>query len=344
MADFSPLAGLLDRATRILGLVGELADAIRRNELSPDDETQRPVAEAWKALLPAIVDVGESLPPDPHPVADWIREVGRVSKWFDGVLRKHGMAGGLFGFNCDGFIRVADEGQKLIRDMTATRDRFAFVDAPLGVDQLGIDTTPATPQPPIQFVEAASGSIPGIMANVPPRHDGTIELVASHLAKALQDAGHTLAAVQWAVHQLVRAGRLRPGVIEFELPSYGRMVGGIMRHLGGPDDRRIVWSGGGRSSIEIPAGKPAPYEHFKVTATEALWVWWHSWGVEQPKKSKPNAMEIIADPAGERHGKLAQSPDTDDRVLPGMASGFLGGAALADALGVHLSQRKMSLE
>ena len=38
-------------------------------------------------------------------------------------------------------------------------------------------------------------------------------MVASHLAKRLQDARHTLAAAQWAVHESVRAGRI------LELPS-----------------------------------------------------------------------------------------------------------------------------
>lgn len=145
MADSSPLAGLSDRAARILNLVGELADAIRVNEQSPNNETQRRVASAWKAMLPAIVEVGESLPSDPSPIADWIREVGRVSKWFDGELRKHGLADVLFRFNCDGFIRVADEGETLFREMAANRDPFAFVDSPAAVNPSGIDTTPAIP-------------------------------------------------------------------------------------------------------------------------------------------------------------------------------------------------------
>lgn len=160
MADSSPLAGLLDRAAQILNLVGELADAIRTNEHSPGDEIQRRVATAWNSLLPAIVEVGESLPPDPNPVGDWIRKVGRVSKWFDGAVRQHGLANVLFRFNCDGFIRVDEEGRALFKEMAAKRDPFAFVDAPAASSPLGIDTTPATPKPPIQFVEADSESAP----------------------------------------------------------------------------------------------------------------------------------------------------------------------------------------
>jgi hypothetical protein len=156
MADSSPLAGLLDRAARILKLVGELADAIQGNEHSPGDETQRRIATAWKALFPAIVEAGESLPSDPSPIADWIREVGRVSKWFDGAVRQHGLAEVLFRFNCDGFIRVADEGQSLFREMAAKHDPFAFVESPSASNPLGIGTTPATPKPPNQFAAVES--------------------------------------------------------------------------------------------------------------------------------------------------------------------------------------------
>jgi hypothetical protein len=127
----------LDRAAQILDLVVELADAIRDNEHSPGEESQRRVASAWKALRPAIIEVGESLPSDPNPVADWIREVGRVSKQFEGALRQHGLAHVLFWYNCASFDRVAHEGQKLFSEMAAKRYPFAFVDAPAASNPSG---------------------------------------------------------------------------------------------------------------------------------------------------------------------------------------------------------------
>lgn len=157
MADSSPSAGLSDRAAQILQLVGELADAIRANEHSSGDETLQRVASAWKSLLPAIVEVGESLPAGPDPVADWIREVSRVSKWFDDAARQHGLADVLFRFNCDGFLRVEEEGRALLNDMAANQDAFAVVDVEPVLSLL--DRYPATPAGHVAFLEMVRDEI-----------------------------------------------------------------------------------------------------------------------------------------------------------------------------------------
>ncbi len=85
----------------------------------------------------------------------------------------------------------------------------------------------------------------------------------------------------------------------------GGVVGGTMRHWGGRDDRRMEWSGGGKGTVGIPKGKPAPFDSFKVTATESLWTWWHSAAVESPNQSEP------AIKAGENDfiGRLLAGPD-----------------------------------
>jgi hypothetical protein len=142
-------------------------------------------------------------------------------------------------------------------------------------ESVEIDTTPTLPQPPRGLVESAAQKIPEILANVPPKQDGVIELIASHLAKRLQDAKHSLAAAHWAIHEAVQAGRLRAGTVEVELASFGRQVGRRAMY-GLPDTRRMEWTGGGKSTIAIPGGKPAPFDAFKVTATESLWTWWRS--------------------------------------------------------------------
>ena len=160
MADSSPSAGLSDRAAQILQLVGELADAIRANEHSSGDETLQRVASAWKSLLPAIVEVGESLPADPDPVADWIREVGRVSKWFDDAVRQHCLADVLFRFNCDGFLRVEEEGRALLNDMAANQDAFAVVNfEPVTPVFSLLDRFPATPAGHVAFLEMVRDEI-----------------------------------------------------------------------------------------------------------------------------------------------------------------------------------------
>jgi hypothetical protein len=142
-------------------------------------------------------------------------------------------------------------------------------------ESVEIDTTPTLPQPPRGLVESAAQKIPEILANGQPKRDGVIELIASHLAKRLQDAKHTLAAAQWAIHEAVQAGRMRACIVEVELPSFGSQVGRRAMH-GLPDTRRTEWTGGGKSPLAIPVGKPAPFDAFKVTATESLWAWWRS--------------------------------------------------------------------
>jgi len=151
-----------------------------------------------------------------------------------------------------------------------------------------IDTSPIVPRPPRELVESAAFAIPGILADVQPNHDGAIELVASNLVNKLRGAGHNLAAAQWAVHEAVQAGRLKPGRIEMHGPISGSRVGGAMRWVGGADDRHTVWTEGKRWTIEVPIGRPAPFESFKVIATEQLWEWWRTQS-EAASEAKPES-------------------------------------------------------
>lgn len=131
MADSSPPTGLLDRASHLLELVGELANGIREHIRLPVEEKQpcqRRIKSAWEALLPAVIEAGQSLPPDPNPVADWIRELGRVSRWFDDATQKQRLEEVLFQSDGDWFIGVAEKGRALLKQQTANRDPFAFVD------------------------------------------------------------------------------------------------------------------------------------------------------------------------------------------------------------------------
>lgn len=131
-----------------------------------------------------------------------------------------------------------------------------------------IDTTPTLPKPPTTLIDAAARAIPGVFANAVPKRAGACELVAAHLANRLQAAKNSLAAAQWAIHEAVQAGRLRAGTITRELPI-----------IGAPAHQ---WRGGGRGTKTIPKGKPAPFDCFKVVATEALWEWWRSLDVADP--------------------------------------------------------------
>ncbi len=233
MADSSPLAGLLDRAGKVFSLAGKLGRAFHEEhqgqgrQIAPSGWNHH--ATAFDEFCAALLDLRDAMqnPPDGFaPVAKPLLEAARIAKGIRVAMQRPD--GRTWAAHLEFFPHlnsVYEDGWRAIKEVTKTRrpdDPFAFVDEPAASNPLGIDTTPATPKPPIQFVEAAARDIPSIMANVPPRHDGAIELVASHLAKRLQDAWHTLAAAQWAVHESVRAGRLQPGLIEVEFPSVGR--------------------------------------------------------------------------------------------------------------------------
>jgi hypothetical protein len=159
------------------------------------------------------------------------------------------------------------------------------------------------------MVKSAAREIPAILANAKPQHDGTVEMIASHLAERLQDAKHTLAAAHWAIHELVREGRLEAGRIEMTMPMTGRPVG-RRGMFGMPDTRQIEWTGGERVTIAIPKDKPAPFDAFKVVATESLWKWWRSLDVT----SSPPVHELVNQ--SDRAPAVTQTEETP-AIAPG---------------------------
>jgi hypothetical protein len=281
MANSSALAGLLDRAGHVFHLASQLGRTFQdergsRGGLRQVDPTSwvrnQPTFNKYCA---AILDLRYAMqnPPDGFaPVAQALMKAAGVAKQIrDGMQTADGETWAAFLDFFPELNSVAAAGREAIKEVTkAPRvdDPFAFVDQAAAKGS-GIDTTPALPRPAQRFVESAARGIPSILANVEPKHDGTIELIASDLAKQLQDAGHTLAAAQWAIHETNQGGRLRTDVIEVEMPSIG---------IPGPGG--MVWHGGERGTIAIPEGMPAPFDSFKVTATESLWTWWRSFETE----------------------------------------------------------------
>jgi hypothetical protein len=89
---------------------------------------------------------------------------------------------------------VAASGQAAIRKVTEQLrldDPFAFVNQPAASDKI-IDTTPTMPKPPLGLVDSAMQAIPSILANVEPRQDAAIELVASELVEQLRGPAHAV--------------------------------------------------------------------------------------------------------------------------------------------------------
>lgn len=138
-----------------------------------------------------------------------------------------------------------------------------------------IDTTPITPEPPKPHVLAAMAQVPEILANVKPNYESEISLVGTTLVKKLQNDGHSLAASQWAIHQLVLDEMLLAKTIKTELPSFGkRRVVGFSHLYGGPKQVVTSWGGGGEAEVGIPNGAHTPFEYFRVVAVDKLWNWW----------------------------------------------------------------------
>lgn len=287
MADTSPLAGLLDRAGKVFLLAWRLGRTFQQ-ERGTEDGVRQIDPEGWDRHEPAfnefcaaVLDLRDTMQNPPEgfaPVAQSLLKAAGVAKQIRDAMRMaDGRAWASFLDFFPELNSVAASGREAIKEVTKARrlhDPFAFVDQPAKGKNTGIDTTPTLPKPPSGLIESAARAIPNILANVQPKH-GAIELVASHLAKRLQDDKHTLAAAEWAIHQAVQAGRLRAGLIEDTLPSFERQVG-RRGMFGMPDTRRGEWAGGERVTIVIPKGKPAPFNKFKVTATESLWEWWRS--------------------------------------------------------------------
>jgi hypothetical protein len=274
MADTSPLADLLDRAGNVFSLAWHLGRTFQEER-----ETGRIDPTAWDRHKPAfdefcaaVLDLRGAMqnPPDGFaPVAAALLKAASVAKRIRDVMQTaDGRDWATFRDFFPELNSVAVSVQEAIREVTKVwraEDPFAFVDQPAASRQPGIDTTPTCPKPPLALIELAERRIPGILANVQPNRDRAIELIASHLAKRLQYARHTLAAAQWAIHHAIKAGRLCARRVEAEFPS-----------VGVPGPGGMDWHGGGRGHIAIPQGKPAPFDSFKVVATESLWAWWRS--------------------------------------------------------------------
>jgi hypothetical protein len=333
MADTPPPAGLLDRAGRVFSLAAQLAHAFANECERQGDGLRRIDPAAWGRRQPAfdvfceaLLDLRDEMqnPPDGFaPVAEVLMEAARVAGRIRDVMQTtEGQTWQSFldfRFDLNSIVASGNEAIRAVTEARRPDGPFAFAGQPATVKGAGIDTTPAVPRPPATLVEAAARAIPGILANIQPDHDGAVGLEsAAHLASRVQKAGHTLAAAQWAIHEAVRAGRLRAGLVEVELPS----MGVPNPEWGGP---AIRWHGGGRGTKVIPKGKPTPFDCFKVVATQSLWTWWRSLDVTElggdrspagrfanPHEATP-AVTASADRQAGKH-RSASPASPEDRV------------------------------
>lgn len=286
MADTSPLAGLLDRAGLVFSLADQLGWAFQREREGQGKVVKVVDPTSWECHRPAfdefcaaVLELREPMqnPPDGFaPVAQALLDAARLAKQIRGVMQTtYGITWAQYLDFYPHLNKAAGAGRRAIREVKkALRldDPFAFVDRPATGKEVGIDTTPTPPKPPPSLIEEAARAIPEVLANIPPDREGTIGLeTAAHLVSLVQKAGHTRAAARWAVHEAVQAGRLRVGPVEAGVPH-------ILTSSSGPVPRGCK---------PIPSGKPAPFDCFKVVATESLCSWWNPGGGAGARTSNP---------------------------------------------------------
>jgi hypothetical protein len=131
----------------------------------------------------------------------------------------------------------------------------------IAVAQARLDTTPAKIKPPRALIDAAHRQIPASMSGIEQGHpdgwvekDGTVGMIAGVLAAQIRDAGHSVAAAEWAIHEFVEEGLLRVA-------------------LRWPD--RNALSELARDVADFDLTKPVPFSHFCVGSTPRLWEWWN---------------------------------------------------------------------
>ncbi|MEM9409743.1 MAG: hypothetical protein AAGA30_01435 [Planctomycetota bacterium] len=126
-----------------------------------------------------------------------------------------------------------------------------------------IDTTPSSPQPPESRIYAAMAAIPELLSNVEPDIKGEITVRAIDLVRALRKKEHSLTAAKWAIHRFVVEGKVKVDRVSVDLPAAFDGSGNLV-------------AGGGKGCIPLPQNKPAPFDAFRVIATDELWEFWRS--------------------------------------------------------------------
>jgi hypothetical protein len=157
-----------------------------------------------------------------------------------------------------------------------------------------IDTTPNSPLPLESQIDAAARCLPDALLKMPKEKgfgatdpgNGHWVVVAATLVKQLADEGHSTAAAEWAVNQMIQRDLLVPEIaakLERRIIGYRRdetrAVVKADRYFGShADDPRyqIPVFGAELRKPLAPPDRPVPYNFLLVTSTLALWAWWRN--------------------------------------------------------------------
>lgn len=148
----------------------------------------------------------------------------------------------------------------------------------LKVERISIQS----PQPPLADIEAAAKGIPGIMADLSPGLDGTVSIKSKALSYRLRNAGHTRAAADWAIRDLIAAKHLiaQPDI------HYRANVSSSFTLL-----HKTDWGSQSTPNQQFDwSDRDFPIDRITVLSTESLWAWWRD---EKAKDSQSAFAEYV---------------------------------------------------
>jgi hypothetical protein len=117
--------------------------------------------------------------------------------------------------------------------------------------------------------------------------NGQKAVLASRLVRELGKKNHSRAAAMWAIHRLIRAGMLQAEIPRHPTPFVlgdppAWMNRPVSEHSKYPELVRPAFDG------------PVPYDRLLIRSTHALWDWWRTPQVAQPRPI-PESIRTVAD-------------------------------------------------
>lgn len=151
-------------------------------------------------------------------------------------------------------------------------------------DESEVDTTPPKPRPATHLIEKAKQDIPIFLLG----ENGPIVLLASEMVECLEKRfGQIPHVSRWAIHELAQA----------------KLLKALHKNTMPPGTPILSYSEGGNPQLKISTGIPSrrtdnsiPLDEFKLKATEALWEWWNSDGIESVKPLVTPIPEPVPNP------------------------------------------------
>lgn len=214
--------------------------------------------DAIKRLSDEMPPIGDAVKTPPEgftTVGEYLRRAGdNILKIRDTLRSAESWRYREYVHHMPDLITAIEGGMRAIADAREARcPRVLVAGDPLHLSPAKMK--PEAPRPPQAVIDSAAGAVPEILANVQEIGSTCSEMRASVLEKRLQERGHPIAAILWAIHGLATNGMLTVRFGEVELPQIG--PGPAWKLPPGNQHRRAL------SPTDI-----------RVTGGDELWEWW----------------------------------------------------------------------